>query len=189
MAGFTVITDVGNELVRILREHMVPDVIPNADAIGLCHPSDKGDFMLGLHLYDVREDSEIFEQGLQNAGMTQMRYPSKYLELYFMVTPYSMSDVKFRSAEEYRILGKTMQVLMDYGIISSDVIGSANSTFTARAELLKLDMEEKMKLWNMPDTPYKTSLYYKVAPIELESTKRKKVSRVTDVTVEAQVKP
>ena len=35
MAGYTIISDVGNAIVKILRDNMVPDVIPNADAIGL----------------------------------------------------------------------------------------------------------------------------------------------------------
>lgn len=183
MAGFTVIADVGNALVKIFREHMVPDVIPNADAIGLCHPADKGDFMLGIHLYDVKENMEIFERGMQNVDLSTQRYPSQFLELYYMITPYSMSDVKFRAVEEQRILGRAMQVLMDYGNLSGQDIGSQNSSYTVHAQMLRLDMEDKMKLWNIPEVPYKASLYYKVTPVELESTRRKQVRRVTEAEI------
>lgn len=183
MAGFTVIADVGNALVKILREHMVPDVIPNADAIGLCHPADKGDFMLGIHLYDVKENVEVFERGMQNVDMSTQRYPSQFLELYYMITPYSMSDVKFRAVEEQRIMGRAMQVLMDYGNLSQEDIGTQNSPYTVHTEMLRLDIEDKMKLWNIPEVPYKASLYYKVTPVELESTRRKQVRRVTEAQI------
>lgn len=183
MAGFTVIADVGNALVKILREHMVPDVIPNADAIGLCHPADKGDFMLGIHLYDVKENVEVFERGMQNVDMSTQRYPSQFLELYYMITPYSMSDVKFRAVEEQRIMGRAMQVLMDHGNLSQEDIGTQNSPYTVHTEMLRLDIEDKMKLWNIPEVPYKASLYYKVTPVELESTRRKQVRRVTEAQI------
>lgn len=184
MAGYTIIADVGNTLVKILRENMVPDVIANADAIGLCSPADKGDFVLGLYLYDVKESEEVFDSGMRMAGKNEQRYPSKYLNLFYMLTAYSMSDVKFRSAEEQRILGRVIQVLMDHGNLDGELQTASVGTYSVRVEMLRLDNEEKMRLWNMPDVPYKLSLYYKVSPIEIESTRVKNVHRVTSMEME-----
>lgn len=188
MAGYTVIADVGNAMVKILREHMVPDVISNADAIGLCSPADKGDFVLGLYLYDVKESEEVFDSGMKMVGKNEQRYPSKYLNLFYMLTAYSMSDVKFRSVEEQRILGKVIQVLMDHGNLDGELQSTAKGNYPVRIEMLRLDNEEKMKLWNMPDVPYKLSLYYKVSPIEIESAKVKSIHRVASVEMEVSQK-
>lgn len=190
MAGYTIISDVGNTIVKILRDNMVPDVIPNADAIGLCSPADKGDFVLGLHLYDVKESEEVFSNGMRMSGQNEQRYPSKYMNLFYMLTAYSMSDVKFRASEEQRILGRAIQVLMDHGILDAKMIGvsAAADSYPIKIEMLRLENEEKMKLWNMPDVPYKLSLFYKVSPIEIESTRVKAVHRVTEIEMEVSEK-
>lgn len=190
MASYTIISDVGNAIVKLLRENMVPDVIPNADAIGLCSPSDKGDFVLGLYLYDLRESDEVFADGMKMSGPNEQRYPSKYMNLFYMLTAYSMSDVKFRSSEEQRILGRAMQVLMDHPILDENLVGTSGGSdgYQIKIEMLRLENDEKMKLWNMPDVPYKLSLYYKVSPVEIESTRVKTVHRVTEIDMEVSEK-
>lgn len=189
MAGYTVISDVGNALVKLLRENMVPEVIPNAEAIGLCSPADKGDFVLGLYLYDVKESETVYESGMRMYGKDLQRFPSKYLDLYYMMTAYSMSDIKFRSSEEHRILGRAMQIFMDHSLLYSELYGDeAQNRYQVKIEQLRIDNEEKMKLWNMPNVPYKLSVYYRVSPVELESTREKAVHRVKRVDIGVQEK-
>ena len=98
MAGYTIISDVGNAIVKILRDNMVPDVIQNEDAIGLCSPSDKGDFVLGLYLYDVKESEDVFDTGMRMSGQNEQRYPSKYMNLYYMChflyIAYNLQNIK-----------------------------------------------------------------------------------------------
>lgn len=192
MAGYSVITDIGNGLVKLLRSQMVPEVILNPDGIGLCSPSEKGDFSLGIYLYDVAESGELAGSGprMRSSGGSAQRYPSKFLTLYYMITAYSSSDIKFRAAEEQRILGKTIQTLNDYSILGSEWVGESgiSSDFPMRIEMQRLENEEKMKLWNIPNVPYKLSLFYKVYPVEIESQKVKEVKRVVDldITIEEQ---
>ncbi len=183
MAGYTIISDVSDALVKILRDNLVPDVIQSMDGIGLCSPAEKGDFALGLYLYDIRENEDIFASGMQMAGQNEQRFPPKYINLFFMITAYSMSDLKYRASEEQRILGRVIQVLMDHGTLDPAIIGKSggNDRYPIRLEMLRLDNDEKMKLWNIPNEPYKLSLYYKVSPIEIESTRVKNVSRVRQV--------
>ena len=176
MAGYSVIADVGNAIVRLLREHMVPDVVMSADSIGVYTPDDKGDFSLGVYLYDIRESKEVRESGMIDEGFHRQKYPSAFLELYYMVTAYSNGDVKFRSLEEHKILGRAAQTLMDYPRIE---LGETQ----ARIELLQLENDEKMRLWNVPNVPYKLSLFYRVAPVELESGKMRAVTRVTSIDI------
>lgn len=190
MADYTIISDIGSALVKLLRSEMVPEVIQNADAIGLCSPADKGDIVLGLYLYDVRESEEVFETGMRTLGTGEQRYPSKFINLFYMVTAYSMSDIKFRASEEQRILGRAMQVLMDHAVLDDLLFGpdQAPGRYPVRIDQLRLDNDEKMKLWNMPDVPYKLSLYYKVAPVEMESGRTRKIHRVRQIELDIQEK-
>lgn len=174
MADYSVIADVGNTIVRILREHMVPEVIMNPDGISVYAPDDKGDVSLGIYLYDIRESKDVRESGMVDEGFHRQKYPSVFLDLYYMVTAYSSGDVKFRSLEEQKMLGRALQVLMDHARL--DLGGTP-----ARIELLQLENDEKMRLWNVPNVPYKLSLFYKVSPVEIESEKTKQIARVTSI--------
>jgi hypothetical protein len=183
MAGYSVIADTGNAIVRLLREHMVPDVIMNADTIGVYTPDDKGDITLGVYLYDIRESKDIRQSSMIEDGISRQKYPSTFMELYYMVTAYSNGDVKFRSLEEQKMLGRAAQVLMDYAQLLTE-----DGERLARIELLQLENDEKMRLWNVPNVPYKLSLFYKAGPVELESEKTKKVTRVTSIDMTFQEK-
>lgn len=183
MAGYTAIADIGNALTELLRFKMVPDVFLNEESIGVCSPEDKGDFMLGIYLYDVRQ-SEIFRSNeMQTIDSRRQKFPSTYLELYYMLTAYSNGDVKFRSLEEHKILGKVIQIFLDNSSLDATTLKPVLKTdeFSVRLELLPLSLEEKMKIWAFPNRPYKLSLFLKVAPVEIESLRVKEVQRVMDI--------
>ena len=75
MGKYTVIADVGGALVKLLRDNLCPEVILNPDDIGLCSPADKGDMVLGLHLYDVRENQDLRATGMVDLGPGRQRFP------------------------------------------------------------------------------------------------------------------
>ena len=187
MADFNIIADVGDALVKLLREGLVPEIIPNSEGVGICHPSDKGDVSLGICLYDIKRDPEISSTDRVAVGNDRLRAPSMFLDLYYMMTAYSSSDIKFRSLEEAKILGRTMQVLEGTSALRGSIFGKPFSEmrYEPRIELLSLDTEEKNRIWNMPNQPYKLSLFYKVYPVELVSEKITSITRVTetDITV------
>lgn len=175
--------DIGNAIVQLLRDNLVPGIIISTENIGLCTPSDKGDIVLGISLYDVKENKDIIPTGMSAKGVKQLKYPSAFYELYYMITAYSASDIKFRAAEDQKILGKVLQVLKDHPTFTAEQLGSelTNSQYAPKIELLHLENDEKMKLWHVPDMPYKLSLFYKVYPVEIESDRVKEVTRVVDV--------
>ena len=188
MGSYTIISDIGNMITGLLKEEMVPEIIVSADAIGMCSPAEKENVSLGLYLYDVRESESLRVNGMQPDGQKRQKYPPMYLDLYYMLTAYSMSDAKFRASEEQRILGKAMQILHDHPSISSDTMtfGPSNSGETITIEMMQINTEEKVKLWNNPNTAYRFSLFYKVSPVPLDSTRSVPTTRVTslDFTVE-----
>ena len=181
MANYNIISDIGDALVRLLREGMVPDIIPNSEGIGVCHPSDRGDISLGICLYDMRRNTDIDPTEIP-LGTDKLRAPSFFLDLYYMITAYSSSDIKFRSLEEAKIIGRTMQILEGNPIMKPELYGKMfeNMNYLPRIEMLDLDNEEKHRIWNIPDQPYKLSVFYKVYPVEIESEHIREITRVTE---------
>lgn len=188
MSGYGIVSDISEAIIRILKDGMVPDIIPNSEGIGMCHPSDKGDISLGIYLYDIKRNTDIVPTNKIPVGNSKLRNPPFYVDLYYMITAYSMSDIKFRSLEEAKILGRTMQLLQSRSVLKSDVMGKAGAemTMAPRIEFLDLETEEKNRIWSIPDVPYKLSLFYKVYPVEIESVTVTEITRVTqaDFTLE-----
>lgn len=179
----TAIAETGTVLTEILRAYMVPEVIENPDRIGLCSPADKGDLVLCIYLYDIRECEEIRSHSMVMVDSSRQQFPSSFLNLYYMITAYSNGDIKYRAEEEHKILGKTVQVLCDHSVIEQMVQGSGlpEGETMPTIEILNLTLEDKMRIWNVPNTAYKTSLFYKVGPVEIESERMREAQRVVDI--------
>ena len=96
MADYPIIADVSNYLVKMLREKMCPEPIPSPNNIEVSSPSSQDvDYILGLYLYDIREEGEISLPTLANmveggrspyltAGELQA---AGYSAVYFPVAP------------------------------------------------------------------------------------------------------
>ena len=96
MGRSTSIADVGMSIVKLLRRELVPDTLQNPDAVGLCSPTDRGDYMVGIHLYDIRESEELRVNTMIARGTEELQYPPSYVNLYYMITVTSTGDIKFR---------------------------------------------------------------------------------------------
>lgn len=183
MGKYTVIADVGGALVKLLRDNLCPEVILTPDDIGLCSPADKGDIILGLHLYDIRESQELRATDMVDLGPGRQRFPGTYLTLSYMITAYSKADVKHRSGEDQRILGKVIQTLEDNAALSADTLSpvARASGMDVRINMLALEVEAQQRIWNVPNQAYRTSLFYRVGPVALESARTRRVQRVVDL--------
>ncbi len=184
MSDYTKIADTGNGILSLLKETLIPELLNSPDQIGLCSPEDHGDFAVGVWLYDVREDTSIQDHEMTNIGRNAQRYPSIYLTLYYMITLYLQSDLKYRAVQEHQIMGKIIQAFRDKAALDpetfapSDVSGNNN----IRIQMLELETEEKVRLWTIPNAAYRTSLYYTVGPVEIQSTRQKSVKRVREIS-------
>ena len=190
MANYTAISDVGNTLVRIFRDYMVPDVISDRESIGLCSPDDPGDLMLGVYLYDITENTDYRDNAMFDINDRKQRYPSTYLTLHYMITAYSQADMKFRGAEEHKILGKVVQIMGDYNVLDELSLEISNEVkgMNLRITLERIPMDEKVKMWPTSNRPYKTSLFYSIVPVAIESEKIRDISRVTEINMQVEEK-
>ncbi len=178
MPGYSIISDISDALVKLLRAGMVPELIPNSEGIGVCSPADKGDVSLGIFLYDIKRNTDMIPVDRIAVGAGKMKDPPMYMDLYFMITAYSASDIKFRAIEEAKLIGRAIQLIEGNSVMKGEVYGKAFSElrYPPKIELLELDNEEKRRIWNSNDQPYRLSLFYKVYPVEIES------ERITDIT-------
>ena len=60
MADFSIISDVSNEVLKLLRENICPELIQSPESIALAAPTDKNaDFQLGLYSMIFRNCGSI----------------------------------------------------------------------------------------------------------------------------------
>lgn len=183
MSDYTKIADTGNGMITLLKDALIPELLNSPDQIGLCSPEDHGDFAVGVWLYDVREDTSIQAHEMTNIGRDIQRYPSTYLTLHYMITLYLQSDLKYRAPQEHQILGRIIQVFRDHAAMDPDsftpVEGATGASI--RIQMQSLEMEEKLRLWTVPNAAYRTSLFYTAGPVEIQSTRKRSVKRVREI--------
>ena len=78
MADFSIISDVSNEVLKLLRENICPELIQSPESIALAAPTDKNaDFQLGLYLYDIQELREYQQQDMNYNPQQMNTEPTK----------------------------------------------------------------------------------------------------------------
>lgn len=179
MASYAVITDIGLSLIKVLREALVPELVAHPDGVGLAHPHDKGDMNVSVYLYEVKENMDRRSSDLVDQGDT-LRYPPIALDLSYLITAHSASDVLTRAIDEHRIIGRTLQALHDHSVLKEDdLVGSlAGSGGAFRIAKEEIPLELAVSLF--PNMPYKLSLNYKIGPVYVESTRVKSTARVRE---------
>lgn len=174
---YTAVSAVNDRLVSLLRSHLVPDVLVSREEIGLCTPREHGDMVLGIYMYDIRENSDIRVAGMQEYDGSHVRFPPVYLELSYMLTAYSAIDLHYREEENHRILMRAMQVLHDYPRLEGED--------ALHIEFQNMTLDQKAAVWHNLGSGYQLSLFYKITPVKLESTIKKETARVHEILIDA----
>ncbi|GAA3405730.1 DUF4255 domain-containing protein [Paenibacillus hodogayensis] len=175
-------------MVKLLREQMTPDPIPQPELIGLGTPVDKGDFYLSLFLYSVRESGDNRKTQMIARGTGEIQYPPLAVDLHYMVTVQSPAELQTRALDEQRILGRAMQVLYDHSVLrGSSLVG----TLAERGEEVRIVMDNvsgdgMLNMWNFADTPYRLTVSYMVGPVMIDSTRIKTTKRVLERDISIQ---
>ncbi len=180
IAEYTVIADVGMSLVKLLRSVLVPDLIAHPDGVGLAHPADKGDLNLSLFLYGVKENTDFRSSDYIDRGGGELRFPPIALDLFYLVTAHSASDILSRGIDEHRILGKTIQTFYDHAALKGDQLVGSLAGSDQTIKIAKQDVPLETVINFFPDSPYKLSLSYAVGPVFVDSTRTRSVSRVAE---------
>ena len=183
MGKSTSVAEVGTAIVKLLQRELIPDTLQNPDAIGLCSPTDRGDYIVGICLYDIRESEELRVNTMIARGAEELQYPPSYVNLYYMITVVSNGDIKFRAEEDHKILGRIIQVFSDFPCLDHETLKptTVRKQLDVEISMQNLTLEDKMRIYTVPNSGYKLSLFYRAAPVEIESTRSRKTSRVLEV--------
>lgn len=148
------------------------DILP--EKVGLGTPGTQENLELVIFLYDIRRNWAMQSALMQREDVELLRCPSVYYELYYMLVPCPKGDEKYRMTEEIRMLDVLLQGLTDRSYLYEDLK-------EIELELLEPDIEDKIKIWNGINQPFRTALYVRLSPVEIFSGRTKRIKRVTDM--------
>ena len=185
MGDFNIISDVSNSILKTLRDNLCPELIQSPESIMLTIPSDKNaDFQLGIYLYDIQEMREYRQTEYVRVSPSKRKLPPKPLNLYYAVYINSKSQMSVDAENEQRILGRVMQILMDFPVLSEEFL--EEDEMGATVTIQTMSFEEKTKLWSVLNIPYQLAIYFSVAPVLLSSRKVSSFTRVVDASFQTE---
>ena len=172
MADYTIIADVSQHMVRTLRSKMCPEPIPSPNNITASTPAEQDvDYILGLYLYDIREEGDVALPPLMRTGRTRLARPPRPYSLYYMLFLNGSSQMGLKAADTQKILGRAAQIISDGNSVHPRRLQSwleadePPIVFTQA----KMALEEKVRVWSAISKPYQVSLFYKAAPVFISS--------------------
>ncbi|MBQ3789318.1 MAG: DUF4255 domain-containing protein [Lachnospiraceae bacterium] len=172
MADYTIIADVSNYILRILRKKMCPEPIPSPNNIEISSPASQDvDYILGLYLYDIKEDENVAPPPTLPRGRVQLQLPPKPYSLYYMVFINASGQAGLKDADFQKIVGRVAQIVNDNNsVLPSDLQNWLETQEPPiRLSQAKISLEEKVRVWSAINKPYQISLFYKAAPVFLSS--------------------
>ncbi len=179
MATFTVISDVGDTLLGLLRDNL--DGLIAQDHVSLASPADiESDTAprLSLFLYQINENRYLKNEDIGTADAGKIGYPGLPLNLFYLLTAYAQTR-----DTEHQILGRTMQIFHDHAVIRGSLLrGSIAGTFEEIIVALNpISLEDMNRLWSIfPSTPYRLSITYQVSTALIDSTRERSGDRVIE---------
>ena len=171
MAKYTIISDIGKGLIALLRDKLVPEPVDKSESIGICDPKERGGYIVGIHPYDIKEDTS--GRATENTTLPDgsVKDPPAMMELYYVVSVCSKAEIETKALDEAKIIGKIIQVFKDNPTIPPRYMPNnvGMPIENVPVSMLPLNMEEKVKVWTMFGEPYKLSVFYVVGPIAIDS--------------------
>ena len=185
MADYPIIADVSNYIVKTLRKKMCPEPIPSPNNIEVSSPADQDvDYILGLYLYDIKEEGEIAFPTYLPSGRVRLEKSPRPYSLYYMVFINGSSQMGLKAPDIQKILGRVAQIVNDNNSIRPDELQTWLKTQEPPITFsqAKISLEEKVRVWQAINKPYQVSLFYKAAPVFLSSEVVIDTPRVVDAT-------
>lgn len=183
MADYPIISDVSNYIVQLLRTKMCPEPIPSPNNIEVSSPAEQDvDYILGLYLYDVREEGEVSVPSLVGTGKTRLRRPPRPYSLYYMLFINGSSQMGLKGGDVQKIIGRAAQIVSDGNTVDPHRLQSWLEADEPPIILspAKISLEDKVRVWSAINKPYQVSLFYKASPVFLSSELVVDSPRVTD---------
>jgi len=191
MGSYTIVADVGKTLVELLRDQMCPEPVNKPEMIGICDPNERGSCIVGIHSYDFREGEGTKSKELITLPDGSKKDPPTTYEASYVISIVSKAEPEGRAMDEQRIYGRLLQVMTDYKIIPRKYMPKdlKQSDDEIKLTPVKLELDEKVKIWTMLGSSYKLSAFYTIGPIIVESAViRKPPKRVASLSINSDIK-
>lgn len=172
MADYTIISDVSAYIVRTLREKMCPEPVPSPNNIEISSPASQDvDYIIGLYLYDIKEENIMSQPEMIRKGRVQLTKPPKPYSLYYMVFINGSSQMGLKAPDIQKIIGRIAQIVNDNNSVYPHELQPWLDATEPPIVLTqaKIALEEKVRVWQAINKPYQISLFYKAAPVFVSS--------------------
>ena len=172
MADYTIIADVSAYIVKKLREKMCPEPVPSPNNIEISSPTSQDvDYIVGLYLYDIKEESQVARPPVVDRGKIQLVQPPRPYSLYYMVFINGSSQMGLKAPDIQKIIGKAAQIVNDNSSVRPQELQPwlDDSEPPIVLSPAKITLDEKARVWQAIHKPYEISLFYKAAPVFLSS--------------------
>ena len=183
MADYTLIADVSEYIVKTLREQMCPEPIPSPNNIEISSPASQDvDYIVGLYLYEVKEEGQVAQPPLMARGGVRLQKPPNPYSLYYMVFINGSSQMGLKAPDIQKIIGRIAQIVNDNSSVRPNQLQpwlDADEPPIVLSQA-KISLEEKVRVWQAINKPYQISLFYKAAPVFLSSEVVVDTPRVVD---------
>lgn len=172
MADYTIIADVSSFICKMLREKMCPEPVPSPNNIEISSPASQDvDYIIGLYLYDVREETIVTRAPRVLAGGTKFSQPPVPYSLYYMVFINGSSQMGLKAPDIQKIIGRVAQIVSDNNAVYPRELQPWLEAEEPPIVLsqAKMALDEKVRVWQAINKPYQISLFYKAAPVCVSS--------------------
>ncbi|MBP0979348.1 MAG: DUF4255 domain-containing protein [Oscillospiraceae bacterium] len=172
MARYSIISDVSNYIVKLLKDNLSPEPMLSSQTIELVSPADNNaDYTLGVFMYDIRDNPDFPQVNMISIDNNRRRRPAQSLMLYYMIFVNASAQVSIKSVDIQKILAKVQQVLYDNSEIEITKLQTGLETREPNIKIVssKLLYDEKTKIWTALNKPCQLALYYTVSPVMLSS--------------------
>ena len=167
LADYPIIADVSSYMIQLLRSKMCPEPIPSPNNIEVSSPADQDvDYILGLYLYDIREEGEVSVPPMVGTGKTRLKKPPRPYSLYYMLFINGSSQMGLKAGDIQKIIGRAAQVVNDGNSVEPRKL----QTWLDAPEPpivfspAKLSLEDKVRVWSQSTSPIRSAFSTRRVP-------------------------
>lgn len=183
MADYSIIADISTVILQYLREKLCPLLITSPNQIDAAVPAEQDqDYILGLYLYDLQEEGMLGVPAMRRYGQGKLKKIPKSYALYYTIFVNASSQTSVKALDGQKIIGKCAQIMGDLAVLkASDLQPWLEEKEPPIAVVSpKMELEDKVRVWQAVDKPYRNCLFYKVSPVLLSSEVVLDITRVRE---------
>jgi hypothetical protein len=186
MPDHSVIADVSETLRVVLTDALsiLTPGPPVAEVHDLAETTTNSPPRVTLFLFEVAEDPTQRNRppirAIAPPSLTAARTPMA-LRLRYLITPWSLDLVT-----RQQMLGRVMQVLYQNAILNGPQLqgGLASTSQALKVTLTPLTLEDRTRIWNSVQQPYRLSVIYDVRVVNLDSEEERRVAPIQAVQLD-----